>query len=434
MIIYVDADTGNDLNSGTDISPVRSLVRAAGMVVPGAVIDLAGTFPNQRFRPYKSGTALEPITVRGNPAKPAVITNGLSGAMLDLSTGVSWYRFMDNITLDGGGNAPGQGAPLALAFMNGASDNVAHGLTLRNNAHAAIRNRAARNTLDTCLIVDVGNKSLNQGNGIDVDNGSVDVRILNTTVRNAGHGCLQLGGDQPADLPVTGAVVQDCTFDNPWATPLILTGQNSGALIERCKMLNGTREADPRAVFPRPGIEIVSSYNTIRHCTVENNAGGGVQLQGYIYATYFNQDSIGNMIYNNDIRYNGFSRDGYGYAFILKQLQGRQVKDNIIAQNRIFRNSGYKYYDLYQFYVDLHADVGVGWSVGSLNGNQIYRNAILRSGGFLSPLTKGEKLLLISRPWAATGNTTNPNLWYTLAEMEKTFPGVEGNVEMEVGA
>ncbi|MBI2831741.1 MAG: fibronectin type III domain-containing protein, partial [Chloroflexi bacterium] len=76
--IYVNPATGNDSNSGTSGSPLRTLQKALDLVQPGQTIKLASGIYQEAVKTVRPGTASAPIIIEpADGAKPVLEANNL---------------------------------------------------------------------------------------------------------------------------------------------------------------------------------------------------------------------------------------------------------------------------------------------------------------------------------------------------------------------
>ncbi|OLB92267.1 MAG: hypothetical protein AUI15_21385 [Actinobacteria bacterium 13_2_20CM_2_66_6] len=374
--LYVDAEQGDDSKDGT--SPAtgwRTLDKANHAVLAGDTVLLRGTFSSQQIRPAVSGTPAKPITFRSHSGQTAVLNGGGSGVAVRLE-GCS-YIVVERLRIE---NVPGY----AVQISSGGHHNVVRDSYLTKSGTAAVWGHAIRitessdNLVERNQIIDIGDE----------------------------------GGDRAGEAEVGDTVVARNTMSNSYATPLILSWMARRTLVEHNRISDGARNG---INYPRPGIQIQASDNIIRYNEVFNNAAAGLMLQGYTYNGAITQDSVGNRIYNNVFYGNGT------YGLFVSERHGRTVRDNLIANNIFFRNRGVAV-DGRTYTIGIeHQHNPTAWPVGSLNGNRIENNMILRQPG-----AAGEPLVLRIRNAGQGGN-----LAYTLAQFQEAHRAAADNLEAD---
>ena len=408
--LHVDADAGNDDNNGlTPGTAWRTLDRANAAVAAGDSVRLRGIFFAQRIAPNVSGTAARPIRFESYPEETAVLDGGRSGHAVWLD-GRS-YIVVERLWIQ---NVPGY----AVQIASGGHHNVVRDSYLTKSGTAAMWGHAIRitessdNLVERNQIIDIGDERANSGDGIWIANGSSRNLVLGNTLQDAGHSLIQIGGDRPGEAEVGDNVVARNTMSNSYATPLILSWMARRTLVEHNRISDGARNG---INYPRPGIQIQASDNIIRYNEVFNNAAAGLMLQGYTYNGVITQDSVGNRIYNNVFYGNGT------YGLFVSERHGRTVRDNLIANNIFFRNRGVAV-DGRTYTIGIeHQHNPTAWPVGSLNGNRIENNMILRQPG-----AAGEPLVLRIRTAGQGGN-----LAYTLAQFQEAHRAAADNLEAD---
>jgi parallel beta helix pectate lyase-like protein/Big-like domain-containing protein len=415
--LNVDAASGDDANDGLSPSTAwRTLDKANQSVVAGDTVLLLGTFAGQVIRPLTPGTVDRPITFRSAPGTTAVLDGGLFQTVvwLDQGSGQS-FIIVDGIAMR-------TTRPTAVYLTQGAHHNVVRNCDLAG-VNIRIIDGASDNLIEANVIRDVGSEAANQGNSIWIGNGASRNRLLNNHLTNAGHSLIQIGGDLPGDADVLGNVVGNNVLSNRWATPLILSWRARQTLVEGNRISDGARNG---ILTPRPGIQIAASENIIRYNEVFDNAGAGLYLAAYVFQDIA-QDSIENQIYHNVFYANGTTdrvaadAGQAGLGVLILERDGRAVRANLIANNVFFRNRGFPFDGvIYSIVVD-HFYAPAAWPEGSLNGNQIRSNLLLREPGSM-----GEVAILRVR-----GPDQGGNSGYTLAQFEALYAGASSNLEAD---
>ncbi len=408
--LYVDADHGDDRKDGTSPATAwRTLDKANHAVTPGDTVLLRGTFGAQQIRPAVAGTPAKPITFRSDTGQTAVLKGGSGGVAVRLE-GCS-YIVVERLRIE---HVPGY----AIQIASGGHHNVVRDSYLTKSGNAAVWGHAIRitessdNLVERNQMIDIGDERANSGDSIWIANGSSRNLVLANTLRDAGHSLMQIGGDRAGEAEVGDNVVARNTMSNSYATPLILSWMARRTLVEHNRISDGARHG---VNDPRPGLQIQASDNIIRHNEVFDNAAAGLLLQGYVYNGAIAQDSIGNRIYHNVFYGNGT------YGLFVSEKNGRTVRDNLIVNNIFFRNHGFAL-DGRTYTIGIeHYHSPTAWPVGSLNGNRIENNILLREPG-----TAGEPLVLRIRNADQGGNLT-----YTLAQFQAAHRAAADNLEAD---
>jgi chitodextrinase len=404
---YVDAANGNDGFDGLGPSTAwRTLGKANGAVQAGYTVYLNGTFLNQMINPAVSGTAASPITFKSLAGQTAVLNGGLGGTAARLD-GRS-YIVLDGIQIQNLAGAAVQSyGGSFLTIRNCVIQNITGG----GYDNAVLFDGASDNLIENCTITNVGNEAANTGDIIWMGNGSHRNRILNNTIRDGGHGVFNVGG---RGATCFDNVIARNVLSSRYTTVIHLLGLGQRTLVEHNKIsdaaMNGVN-------YPRPGIQIVSSYNIIRYNEVFNNAAEGLLLSAYVFNTT-PQDSIGNQIYHNTFYGNNQLGSGnFSGGIWIRIRDGRQVQNNLIANNIFFNNPGGPGWAGGPYTIAVDHDT-TPWPAGSLNGNQFKNNIFLRQVG-----SAGEPMFIHIRQ-------SGPSQSHTLAQLQSTYPNVVNNIEM----
>jgi parallel beta helix pectate lyase-like protein len=435
--LYVDAASGDDTRDGLSPSTAwRTLDQVNQAVVAGDTVLLQGTFTGQRLAPSVSGTAARPIKFTSYPGTTAVLDVGRTGRAVLLDAGRS-HIVLERLRIQ---NVPGY----AIEITAGANHNVVRDSYITGSGNATVWGHGVRitqssdNLVEGNQIVDTGDERANSGDSVWIANGSRRNRVLNNRLTNGGHSLIQIGGDGPDDEEVIDNVVARNVMSNRWATPLILSWRARWTIVEYNRISDGARSGVTSA---RPGIQLNASNNIIRYNEVFDNTGAGIYVAAYGFRPIGQdgvilQDSIGNWIYFNVFYGNGAvpdrapdlpatgappGADRAGLAILMFEQDGRTVRDNVVAYNIFYRNSGFRFGDaIYSIVID-HGRAPAPWPEGSLNGNRIMNNSILREPG-----SAGELAVLHIRQPDQAGNRA-----YTLAQFETAHPGAANNLEVD---
>ena len=396
-LLYVDATGGKDANSGLSLTSAwRTLAKANASVKPGDTVYLNGSFSAQSLRPAVSGTAAKPIRFTSSSGQTAVIDVGDSNGTTVWLQGA--YVIVDGLTITNG--------TYLSVYLDGGSHNAVRNSTL--NA-TAIYVTGSDNLIERNTITNFGSEAANTGDAIVLVNGASRNRILNNTMRNAGHALIGIG--HAGTTEAGDNVVAHNRLSNPWANVLNLASLTRRTMVEYNQLSDGARNG---VNYPRAGINLASRENTIRYNEIFNNAGAGIEILAYAYQG-LRQESIGNQIYHNVFYGNG------GPGLSISEKDGLAVHNNLIANNIFFRNGGFPYEgNIYTIKIE-HYHNPTAWPVGSLNGNVIENNIFLRQPG-----SAGKKSVIRVR-----NTTQGGNLSYTLREFQATYAVAMNNIEQD---
>src|SRR5437764_457476 len=395
-LFHVDAGAGNDGSNGLTASTAwRTLDRANSAVTAGDTVLLRGTFSGQFIQPNASGTAAQPIRFMSDPGQLAVLDN--SGIRL---TGRQFVVVEDVLIR----NYPGQAAVIEDSNFNAIRGSQFLNIGNGSGAwgHAIRITRSSDNVVEQNRITNIGNESENTGDSIYIVSGAHRNRILGNTLQNGGHSLIQIGSQQSTAVAFDNVIAGN-TLSNFYATGIILAYGNERTLIEYNRISDAGRNG---VNYPRAGIQIQAPYNIVRYNEVFDNSSSGLHLGAYTYAGTIPQDSIGNQIYHNVFYGNNRIQDfqNNSGAIHFRESDGRSVRDNLIANNIFFRNNGFQQSGQFYTITITHYGNPTSWPVGSLNGNRIQNNIVLRQPG-----SAGEVTVLRIRDGSQGGN-----LSYTL--------------------
>jgi Big-like domain-containing protein len=409
-VLHVDANVGNDANSGLQATAaVQTLAQVVSLAQAGDTVLLRGTFVGQDLIPTVSGTAAKPIIFTSTQGQPAVFKGGsvqLQG--------------LQHIVLEGLAIVSG---PIVL---NGSNNNVIRDCQISNVGngsgqwgHAIRMTNSSDNLVENCTITDIGNEAENTGDSIYIVTGAHRNRIINNTMQNGGHSLILVGSQQSTAMSYDNVIAGN-TISNFYTTPLMLLYGSERTLVEANKISDGARNG---VNYPRPGIQLVSSYNIIRYNEIFNNAAGALDIAAYVYGGTIPQDSIGNQIYSNVVYRNNLIQDTVNNSGALQLVEsdGRAVRDNVIVNNIFFRNDGFAFGGQNYAITINHYGTSTAWPLGSLNGNRIRNNIVLRQPG-----APGTPTVLRIRNGAQGGNVA-----YTLAAFQQTYTEASSNLETD---
>ncbi len=396
-LLYVDAGAGNDANSGlSPTSAWKTITKANSTVQPGDTVYLTGTFTGQRIQPAVSGSAPKPITYKSLPGTTAVLDGGLG------EEGI-WLQGVNYIVIDG------------LKVINGTSswfdwiDGGDHNV-IRNGTFdkAAIYIVGSDNVVEHNTITNVGDKYAQTGDSISIHawapgQGNRN-KILHNTIINGGHALIGIGYSSDTQDLLDNVIAHNI-LSNPWENTIGLQYRSRRTLVEY------NRITDADAVdYPRSGMNVMSSENIIRFNEFYNNKRYGIELN-----TWGGQVASRNQIYHNVFYGNALA------GLFIYDATGSRVQDNLIANNIFFKNGGFSSDGrLYTININLY-DSPSGWPAGSLNGNKIQNNVVLRQSG-----SAGEQSVLFIRNTASGGD-----LSLTVAQFQSRFADARNNLEVD---
>jgi parallel beta helix pectate lyase-like protein len=414
--LYVDAAAGDDASNGlTPGTAWRTLDRANSALAAGDTVLLRGTFTGQFIAPQVSGTAATPIRFRSYPGETAILNGGSFGAAVWLNA--RSYVVVEGVRIQ---NVAGYAVQIDAGHHNVVRNAY---LTKSGNStvwgHAIKLTGSSDNLIERNQIVDNGDEAANSGDSIYIISGAHRNRILNNTLQNGGHSLVCLGSQQSTAISYDNVIAGN-TISNFYTTPLMLLYGSERTLVEANKISDGARNG---VNYPRPGIQLVSSYNIIRRNEIFNNAAGAIDIAAYVYGGTTPQDSIGNQIYHNVVYGNNLIQDTVNNSGALQLVEsdGRAVRDNVIVNNILFRNDGFAFGGNNYAITINHYGTSTAWPVGSLNGNRIQNNIVLRQPG-----TAGTPTVLRIRNAAQGGN-----LAYTLAAFQQAYADAAANAETD---
>src|SRR2546421_2924333 len=409
-VFHVDAAGGSDSVNGLSQGTAwRTWSKARRGETAGDTVVLRGTFTGDLVPPA-SGTAAKPIIFTSYPGEMAVLDGG--SVKLDGRQ----YVVVERLAV-----VNAQSAPVVL---NGSNFNTIRDCQISNVGngsgqwgHAIKMTNANDNVVDGCTITNIGNEAENTGDSIYLVDSSRN-KILNSTIRNGGHSLIQVSSQQATTFS-SDNVIAGNTLSNFYATGFLLSGMSQRTLVEYNRISDSARNG---VNWPRSNL-IASSYNTIRYNEIFDNAAGAIHIAAYVYQGSFGMDAIGNQIYQNVFYNNNQINDSVNNsgAIHLRESDGRSVRDNLIANNIFFRNKGFISGGNDYAITITHYGNPTSWPVGSLNGNRIQNNIILRQPG-----SAGEVTVLRIRDGSQGGN-----LSYTLAAFQQTYANASGNLQVD---
>jgi hypothetical protein len=199
---YYVSTSGNDANPGTQAAPFATIQKAANVARAGDLILVQpGTYVGAKFS--FSGTASQPITLRG---QPGVVVNAPSS--LNTNGDNIWVRNASYVVIEDieSTNAPRSG----IAVQADPAPNESHGVVLRNN-HCHHNGRWGIFTGYAEGITITGNETSFSGqeHGIYVSNSSDNPVITNNVAHDNQDSGIQINADPllPGDKIISNAVI-----------------------------------------------------------------------------------------------------------------------------------------------------------------------------------------------------------------------------------
>lgn len=363
---YIDAQNGNDSNSGTSAFPWRTLAKANAEAQAGTLFLLRGVFTNQWINPSASGTSLNKIVYRKEPGQIAIL-EATSGAEI---FGAVIGNGRSHIVIDG---LEFRNTPAPFQVKDGASYVWLRNLYIHNSGGSTFRFGANNNRLEDSVLIDIGSDQANNADAVDILGDADNNFVVRNYFGNAEHGAYDIIPDLSGNSD--NNIFAQNIVDNQWSSGIILSGRAVNTLVECNIIKNATQNTTFN--YPRPGIQLSGDDNIIRYNYILNNKSDGILLTGYIFGTVHLQYPENNQIYHNTIVGNGrsglymhASDAGYPNASAF-------VRNNIIENNLLWNNGGGNFPD------DLPYDVVANfysannpWSPGFTDGNIFrYNNA-----------------------------------------------------------
>jgi len=226
-------------------------------------------------------------------------------------------------------------------------------------------------------------------------------------------------GSQQSTAMSNDNVIADNTLSNFYATGIILAYGTARTLIEYNRISDAGRNG---VNFARPGIQMQANENIIRYNEIFDNAAGGIDIAAYVFNGTVprtrSEPDLPQRLYNNNRIQDRVNNSG---ALNITEANDRSVRDNFIANNIFFRNDGFAYESNNYAITINHFGTSTAWPVGSLNGNRIENNIVLRQPG-----AAGSPMVLRIRNPAQGGN-----LAYTLGAFQQTYAEASGNLETD---
>src|SRR5438067_1944573 len=306
-----------------------------------------------------------------------------------------------------------QSAPLVLTVANpttfnrlfhvdaGAGNDGSNGLTASTAWRTLDRANSAVTAGDTVLLRGTFSGQFIQPNASGTaaqpirfmsDPGQLAV-LDNSGIRLTGRQFVVVEDVLIRNYPGQAAVIEDSNFNAIRGSQFLNIGNGSGAWGHAIRI---TRSSDN-----------VVEQNRITNIGNESeNTGDSI----YIVSGAHRNRILGNTLQNG------------GHSLIqIRESDGRSVRDNLIANNIFFRNNGFQQSGQFYTITITHYGNPTSWPVGSLNGNRIQNNIVLRQPG-----SAGEVTVLRIRDGSQGGN-----LSYTLAAFEQTYATASGNLQVD---
>jgi len=431
---YIDAASGSDANSAAQAqnpaTPWKTVGKFNANASAGDRGYFQGTFAlNDSIRPSASGTVAHMIVYEAWPGKTVKMNgspaNGV-GVWLDGRS----YIVVKNI--DFTGMAIGGGFCVQMDSAGGAgSHNWIQGCTLDGVTEGQISGVLIRGFTDCrvedCIIKNIGARSGNAGDGIDLWDGSHRTVLVRNTISQCGHMGITVGDYQTgSEATCDDCVVAQNIVRNAWSGNISTLGKANRVLVE-CNAIadagTNTGGFNPGTI---EGISLKGVNGTFRFNFIWNCAGKAISLETLVF-NGFTQVCTGNAIYGNTAWSCGW---GLHFAANDNSNVTTNMQNNAITNNLFWNcnknqdpNSG------------PNSDVGGagriivrltsgsnGWPAGSLNGNLLRNNRFAGTGDSL-PVTYFFK----GNPSGSTENLTLAQLRSTYSQATNNQGDASGN-------
>jgi len=289
QVIYVNPIEGEDSNSGSVTSPLKTIQKAVDLAQPGDTIILAEGIYLQDVVSKRDGRVDAPITIRG-PSK-AVVKGGGNNRIIEINHN---YIVLDDFTVDGlfGSPTSASGYRDTLIYVLGKENKAGVtglkvvNMTLKNSGGEGLRlryfcqnNEIAYNKIGPCGIYDfVFSGGGKNGEGVYI--GTAPEQLAD--------------GKNPTADPdqSNNNWVHHNTFNTQGNECVDIKEASSGNVIEYNKC-TGQKDLDSG------GISCRGNGNIIRYNKIYSNKGAGIRLGGDTSADGINNDVYDNNIYNN---------------------------------------------------------------------------------------------------------------------------------------
>ncbi|HEY4798565.1 MAG TPA: right-handed parallel beta-helix repeat-containing protein [Bacteroidia bacterium] len=352
---YVNAATGNDANSGTNLAAAwKTIQKACSSATPNSVVQIKGGTYHENISVNVSGTAGNPITFRNYMSDSVFIDGtGTGGTTVLYMQDKNYLNFqhlvIQNLTVN---NAQGiaiecsaAGSMKNISFKNiiirhiNWTSNPASVPTSNDNSQAFIAygygsnpaNAIANLAIDSC---EVYSNILGFSEGISLDGNINGFSVTNCKVHDNTNIGIDVAGNyavssNPAVDHARNGVVRNCeccrNVSNYATSAGIYVDGGWNTVIEKCKSYeNGW------------GIEVGCEENgstdsiTVKNNLIYNNKEGGLAIGGYTSST--TGQVLHAMIRNNTFFENNSSSNGNGEIYMTK-MSNSSIINNIFYTN-----------------------------------------------------------------------------------------------------
>jgi hypothetical protein len=359
---YIDAQSGNDANPGTQKNPFKSIERVNSLKLQaGNSVFFAGgqTFAGTLRLKGLTGKKEQPIVI-GSFGNGRAILNGGSGNAIQAES--CSYLLVKNLVVTGNGRLTG---------------NSGSGVEFRRIQNCMIDSLEVSGFLWSGVKA-VGGKNLRITNVYAHDNGFSGINV-ESDGQDSG-GLEESGGKTFRNLYIANCVAENnpgcpAVKDNHSGNGILIGGVTNGT-IEYCEAMNNGWDM-PREGNGPVGIWAYQSDSiTIQYCYAHNNQtsekgkdGGGFDFDGGMT--------------NSVMQYN-FSANNEGVGYGLFQYYGASIWKNNIIRNNISYNDGRK-----NGQAGFLMWIAIG-SPESISDCQIYENTIVNCYGHAASFEPGD--------------------------------------------
>lgn len=311
---YYISPTGNAQNDGLTPKSAWTFQQASKALEPGdEAIVIKGDYPNYNsvFEPETGGTAMQPITLRGeNPIDPPVIRR-TSGACMVIKVP---YIVIENIVCEG---SPGSGLIIAdthhvIVRRFKAIRNAYQGITLRRSSDNLIEHSEFRENREGVYISDYSHRNrvryndvIDNGHGMIGDRCGLCVGTYNAGWYNEFTGnYLQGNGGKDSDAALIAysapyTVVSQNIFYKNRRTSILITQDSFGSRVfNNVAVNNGTAcitESNIATISGRNGSSnlLIAGNLLENNCVSPDNPWGGKGPRGALdFRTVTPMDNI----------------------------------------------------------------------------------------------------------------------------------------------
>lgn len=342
---YVNGLTGNDANSGTDLSAAwQTIQKACQSAAPNSTIHIQAGVYHENLLVTNSGNAGQPIVFLGDVGGVYIDGTGTSGDYLLRLKNANYLRFENMVFQNLTGNmkhgilveTTGSHTSTDLTFKKCKVRNIRwtalDGVNPANtdNAHGILvlgRNAGITNiTFDGC---EVANNVLGYSEALTLSGNISGFEIKNCLVHDntnigiiiSGHRSISNTNDEARNGKISGNTCYNNVSNHATSGGIYVDGGNTVVIERNVSYNNGY------------GIEIGAEGSwltygvTVKNNVLYNNQGGGLVMGGY------NADNTGEVrdciVRNNSFFHNNTLNDGVGELHLTKA-------SNCVIENNIF--------------------------------------------------------------------------------------------------